>query len=187
MIRIAITGGIGSGKSYVVKLLKKRGIEVYDCDSEAKRLMASSDDVRRRLTDLIGPDAYSGDVLNKKVVADFLLASEDNAKRIEAIVHPAVGEDFLNSGKQWVESAILFQSGFDRYVDKAVCVTAPLDIRIGRVMARDSVSREKALQWIERQWPQEEVLARCDFEIVNDGVADLDIQIDRLLDELKRI
>lgn len=185
--RIAITGGIGSGKSYVCRLLAERGIEVYDCDAAAKRLMRLSPLLRRQLTDLIGPDAYLADasgqptVLNKAAVAQFLLASDDHAHAIDAIVHPAVADDFLASGRQWMECAILYESGFDRLVDKVVVVTAPEEVRLARVMARDGISRQKAREWMLRQWPQQEVRRRADYEIVNDGRLPLAAQIDQLI------
>lgn len=204
-MRTAITGGIGSGKSYVCQLLKEQGISVYDCDSHAKRLMAESADIRRELTRLIGPDAYLPAVstavpvapaipvapaapeapapsppryaLNKPVVARFLMASAANAKALESIVHPAVAADFMASGMEWMESAILFESGFDRYVDRVVAVVAPMEVRIERVMKRDGITRQKALQWIERQMPQEELAKRADHVIVNDGQTPLPPQL----------
>jgi dephospho-CoA kinase len=188
-MRIGITGGIGSGKSYVCRLLGERGISVYDCDAAAKRLMRTSPKLREQLTALIGPEAYlpmaDGDsdacLLNKAVVARFLLASEANAQALNAIVHPAVFDDFLQSGLAWVESAILYESGLDKLVDRVVVVTAPLEVRIARVMARDSITREKALEWIHQQLPQEELLSRADYEIVNDGRQPLLPQIERVL------
>ena len=191
--KIGITGGIGSGKSYVCRLLNKRGIIVYDCDSAAKRLMRLSEDLRQRLTDLIGPDTYiniGGEaedeyVLNKKEVTKFLLASEANAHAIDAIVHPAVFRDFEESGIHWVESAILYDSGLYRLVDKVVVVTAPEEVRIQRVMQRDGITREKALEWIGCQWPQDELVQRADYEIVNDGKADLEQQIENVLKSLE--
>ena len=184
-IKIGITGGIGSGKSYICKLLAQRGIEVYDCDAAAKRLIRTSPDIRRQLTTLIGPDIYLEDgSLNKAVVARFLLESEANAKAIDAIVHPAVFRDFEESGSLWMESAIMFESGAYRYVDRVVVVTAPEEVRIQRVMQRDGISREKVLEWLQRQWPQEEVIRRANYEIVNDGQTDLAPQIERLLASL---
>ena len=87
---------------------------------------------------------------------------------------------------QWMESAILFESGARQLVDKAVVVTAPQEVRIQRVMQRDGITREKVLQWMTRQWPQEEVIAHADYEIVNDGIQDLDSQIDRILESIHR-
>ena len=184
-LKTGIAGGIGSGKSYVCKLLAQRGIEVYDCDAAAKRLIRTSQDIRQQLTELIGPETYQEDgSLNKAVVARFLLESETNAKAIDAIVHPAVFRDFEESGSLWMESAIMFESGAYRYVDRVVVVTAPEEVRIQRVMQRDGISREKVLEWLQRQWPQDEVRRRADYEIVNDGQADLPSQIERLLASL---
>ena len=208
-MKIGITGGIGSGKSYVCRLLEQRGYTVYDCDSAAKRLIRSSPFIRRRLTALIGPETYfketgdgsqetgvrsqesgdrsqeSGDyILNKKAVAEFLLKSEDNARAIDRIVHPAVFRDFIESGLEWMESAIIYESGIHRLVDRVIVVTAPEELRIQRVMARDEISREKVLEWMSRQLPQEEVRQRADFEIVNDGLTDLNQQLDEILKEI---
>ena len=180
-MKIGITGGIGSGKSYVCQRLIARGYEVYDCDSAAKRLMRTSSEIRQQLTTLIGPNTYVDDQLNKAVVAKFLLISEDNAKAIDAIVHPAVFRDFETSGMKWMESAILYESGAYRLVDKTIVVTAPEEVRIQRVMQRDGISREKVLEWMARQLPQEEVRRRADFEIVNDGEADIDKQIEAII------
>lgn len=181
-MRIAITGGIGSGKSYVCRLLNEQGITIYDCDAAAKRLMRSSIPLKEQLTALIGPDTYLADgTLNKAEVARFLLASEENAKAIDAIVHPAVADDFLQSGIQWMECAILYESGFNRLVDRVIAVTAPEEIRISRIMQRDGISREKACQWIGRQLPQQEVSRRADYEIVNDGTTDLNQQITKII------
>ena len=184
-MKIGITGGIGSGKSYICQRLKTRGIEVYDCDSAAKRLIRTSDSIRRQRTQLIGEDTYIGDSLNKVAVARFLLASESNAQAIDHIVHPAVFQDFMDSGMQWMESAILYESGINKLVDRVIVVTAPLEIRIQRVMQRDGITRENVEQWMQRQWSQEEVRKRADYEIVNDGIADIDAQIDIILEKIK--
>jgi dephospho-CoA kinase len=181
-MKIGSTGGICSGKSYVCKLLAARGITVYDCDAAAKRLMRNSPTLRRQLTELIGTNTYQPDgTLNKAVVAQFLLASEQNAKAIDAIVHPAVFRDFIESGVDWMESAILYESGINRLVDRVLVVTAPEPVRIRRIMQRDGISTEKAREWIDRQWPQDRIRALADYEIVNDGETDLPSQVDSLL------
>ena len=184
-MKIGITGGIGSGKSYICQRLKTRGIEVYDCDSAAKRLIRTSDSIRRQLTQLIGEDTYIGESLNKVAVARFLLASESNAQAIDHIVHPAVFQDFMDSGMQWMESAILYESRINKLVDRVIVVTAPLEIRIQRVMQRDGITRENVEQWMQRQWSQEEIRKQADYEIVNDGIADIDAQIDIILEKIK--
>lgn len=178
MKKIGITGGIGSGKSYVCKCLEKHGIRVYDCDAAAKRLIRTSPDLQQQIISLVGS-------LDKAAMSRFLLASETNQQAMNAIIHPAVFRDFEASGINWMESAILFESGARKLVDKAVVVTAPLEIRIQRVMQRDNITREKALQWVSCQWSQEEVKAHSDYEIVNDGQADIDSQIEQLIKDLE--
>ena len=185
-MKIGITGGIGSGKSYVCKRLTAQGIKVYDYDSAAKRLIRTSDSIRRQLTNLIGEDAYIGESLNKAAVARFLLASESNAQAIDHIVHPAVFQDFEESGMQWMESAIMYESGIYRLVDRVIVVTAPYEVRVQRVMLRDGITREKVEQWMQRQWSQEMVRQRADYEIINDGIADIDTQIERILNSLTK-
>lgn len=183
---IAITGGIGSGKSYVCKILRKHGVDVYDCDAAAKRLWATDSELQEQLKELVGDNVYINNVLQKKVLALFLLQSEENKQAVDDLIHPAVARDFVKSGKQWLESAILFDSGFYRRLpfEHYVCVTAPLETRINRVMKRDGITRQKALEWIGKQWPQEKVAEHCDFVINNDGNADLDEQASEVLSKL---
>ena len=176
-MKTGITGGIGAGKSYVCKLLKARGIEVYDCDAAAKRLIRTSASLQEQLRQLVGS-------LDKAAISRFLLASESNQQAINALIHPAVFRDFEQSGMQWMESAILYESGAYRLVDRVIVVTAPEEVRIRRIMNRDGITREKAIKWIQRQWPQDEIRRRADYEIVNDGQSDIGSQLERLkLDE----
>lgn len=187
MMKTGIAGGIGSGKSYVCQYLKQRGYEVYDCDSAAKRLLRSSPDIREQLTRLIGSETYSSDGrLNKAAVSRFLLASADNQQAINDIVHPAVFRDFIDSGLQWMESAIMYESGIYQLVDRVIVVTAPLEVRIQRVMQRDHLSREKVLEWMARQLPQEEVVRRADFELINDGQTDIEQQLNKIIEQCNR-
>ena len=180
-IRIGITGGIGSGKTYVCQRLKERGISIYDCDSAAKKLIRTSPHIRQQLTALVGPHAYMGEQLNKEAIATFLLQSDANQKAINDIVHPAVADDFIANGMQWMECAILFESGFNRLVDIVIAVRAPEEVRIQRVCSRDSISPQKAKEWMQRQWNQDKVTAAAQYVIDNDGIANLDTQIDTIL------
>lgn len=187
MMKIAITGGIGSGKSYVCRILEKQGIRVYDCDAEAKRLMRTDAELQTGLKKLVGEEVYSADgILQKPVLAQFILTSEANKQAVNDVVHPAVARDFEQSDCEWMESAILFDSGFDRrtHFDKVVCVSAPVAVRLQRIMQRDHISQEKAQQWIDAVMPQEELIARSDYEIVNDGVRDVEAQVVHLLNLL---
>lgn len=175
MTKYAITGGIGSGKSYVCRILERvLDTTVYDCDAAAKRLMRTDRMLQQRLSEAVGRDVFPNGILDKAVLSTFLLSSEENNLIVNGIVHPAVAEDFLESGLQFMESAILFEAGFQKYVDRVICVSAPLDVRLQRVMKRDNISREKALEWINRQMPQEEKERRSDIVIINDGIATSD-------------
>lgn len=183
MKKVAITGGIGAGKSYVVQRLEQQGIRVFDCDAVAKQLMRTSPHLRAQIIRLVGTHAYRGSEPDKAAIAQFILSNPERMAALNDIVHPAVAQAFEETGLQWLESAILFESNFHRRtpIDRIVCVTAPLEMRIARIVRRDNITREQALQWIARQLPQEEVAARSDFQIVNDGVADLDTQISNIL------
>ena len=186
-MKIAITGGIGSGKSYVCRILEKHGIRVYDCDAGAKRLMRLDADLQAGLKKLVGEEVYGADgILQKPVLAQFILTGEANKQAINDVVHPAVARDFEQSDCEWMESAILFDSGFNRRIhfDKVVCVSAPVAVRLQRIMQRDHISQEKAQQWIDAVMPQEELIARSDYEIVNDGVSDVEAQVVHLLNLL---
>ena len=183
---VAITGGIGSGKSYVCHLLQKHGIEVYDCDAAAKRLLHSDATLRQELLNLVGDEVYQGADLQKKVLAKFILASDANKQAVNEVVHPAVANDFIRSGCDWLESAILFESGFHKRVDFdcVVCVSAPLEDRISRIMQRDRLSRDDSQEWIRRQMPQEEIIRLSDFTIVNDGRKNLEEQIEQIIHKI---
>ena len=177
---IAITGGIGSGKSFVCDILRRRGFGVYDCDAAAKRLMATDKDLQRELSQLVGNGVYSNGVLQKSVLAQFILESEDNRQAVNHIVHPAVAADYLSSGCQWLESAILFDANFDQRVtfDIIIGVVAPDEVRTERIMTRDGISREQALQWIGCQMPQETVARLCDYIISNGTGDDVEAQVE---------
>ncbi len=185
MTKVAITGGIGSGKTYVCSILKKRGIKIYDCDDAAKRLMATSESLKEEIKKIVGPNAYIDGKLNKKTLSSFILKDKENASKINAIVHPRVAEDFISSGLKWMECALLFSSGFNILVDKVICVSAPEEIRIKRIIERDKISYPMAKQWISSQMREEEIIALSDFQILNDGIKDVDSQIDKILANLK--
>jgi len=187
-MKIAITGGIGSGKSYVCKLLGEFGIDVYDCDASAKRLMRYDEQLKSDLQALVGNYVYDErGVLNKPVLAQFLLASDENRQSVNDVVHPAVARDFEQSGYSWLESAILFDSHFvDRtHFDYIVCVSAPEKLRLERIMRRDGINVDKAQQWIDNQMSQDRVEELSDYVIINDGKKNLKEQIIILLKNIK--
>ena len=184
-MKIGIAGGIGSGKSYVCQRIRQPGYEVYDCDRAAKRLIRTSLEIRKQLIELIGPEACieidGKPELNKAVVAEYLLESERNTKAINRIVHPYVFKDFEESGLQWMESAIMFESGIYKLVDKVVAIIAPKELRIQRVMQRDNISREQVLEWMGRQMDQKELIQKADYVVINDGETDIDKQLNKII------
>jgi len=178
MIRLGITGGIGSGKSYVSHLLNIHfGIPVYECDTEAKRLNNEDPLIREALIRLVGPEVYDKDGLVKPVLAEYLFANSENAFHVNSIIHPAVGRDFLRWCKEQdaeivgMESAILFESGFYANVDKVLFVDAPLEVRIQRAIRRDGLLREQVEARIAQQ-DSASAKEQADFVIENDGESD---------------
>ena len=153
MIKVAITGGIGSGKSHVAKKMTELlGIPVYDSDANAKRLNEESAEIRQGLTELVGMDIYDEHGrLDKRKLAAFIFSAPENAKRVNALVHPIVLTDFLHWAEKQdaavvaIETALLAESGIDRIVDKVIRVDAPLEIRIERAMLRDGSTRSQVL------------------------------------------
>lgn len=192
-IRIGITGGIGSGKSVVSKILSLLNIPIYLSDDEAKRLTATDETIRRELTDLLGDELYQGGILNKQKLANYLFASSENAEKINAIIHPQVKQDFCrwctrHSSSPFVamESAILFESGFDSEVDVVVMVYAPQEVRIQRAMMRDAVSRTQIEQRIKRQMDDEAKRSKAHYVLINDDKTALIPQVLQLLVSLSQ-
>lgn len=187
---IGITGGIGSGKSYVSAILREKfGIPVYDCDKEAKRLTASNEEIRQKLIALVGPEVFDGNKLNKQLLADYLFADVENASRVNAIIHPVVLQDF----KRWteeqheksivaLESAILFESGLGEMVDKVLFVDAPEEVRLRRAMLRDTASEAQIRARMKMQRPELHRL-QADFIINNNQTDDSQLlnQLEKLL------
>ncbi len=187
-MKIAITGGIGSGKSYVCRLLEKRGIEIYDCDERAKMLIRTRQDIREALVEKVGRALFHDGRMDKALLSRYILSSRERALAIDEIVHPAVAEDFLSSGKEWMETALLFENGFKNRVgiDFVVVVTADEATRTERIMERDGLSREKAREWIHCQMSQEEMVSLADYELCNDGVRNVEDEIVKLLNTIKK-
>ena len=181
---LLVTGGIGAGKSAVSRMLIERGVPVYFSDDMAKSLYDRDASLRDSLRRLFGERVFRDGDVDRRALAELIFADEEKRRALEALVHPAVFRDFEESGIQWMESAILFESGINRLVDKVVMVSAPDEVRINRVMSRDHISREKVMQWMQRQWSQEKVRQLSDFEIVNDGIQPLEPQIETIIKQL---
>lgn len=191
MIKLGITGGIGSGKSTVSEIFSLCNVPVYIADTESKRLVATSPVIKEKLINIYGKELFEGGVLNKALLASHIFNDKAKLEQINAIIHPEVEKDF----KEWVvnhahspviahEAAILFESGFNKLMDKIVMVYTPLEIRLERTMKRDHTTREKVLERIHNQMPDEEKAKLSDFVIVNDGAHSL---IEQVLDILKQV
>ncbi|WP_305386166.1 dephospho-CoA kinase [uncultured Muribaculum sp.] len=185
---IAITGGIGSGKSVISDILRAMGHKVYDCDTRAKALMDTDESIKNDLINLISIDAVSSDrTIDRKLLSEIVFNDPDALSRLNSIVHKAVRADLrrwrdTSSDKTvWVETAILYASRLDREVDEVWEVTAPTELRVQRVMKRNSMSREQVLARISSQSTTAAQLHPLTKTIVNDGVEPVLPQILSLL------
>jgi dephospho-CoA kinase len=190
VIKLGLTGGIGSGKSMVSSLLEVMNIPVYVADTESKRLVDSSPSIRSRLIALLGESIYTGDKVDRKRLAACIFQDAACLQQVNAIIHPEVNRHFLDwAARQTValcaiETAILFESGFDRCVDCSLMVYAPLEMRIGRVILRDGLSCEEALARINSQLSDELKKNYADYIIYNDGRQALLPQVAAILGRL---
>ena len=193
MICVAITGGIGSGKSYVSAMLEEQGIPVYNADTESKRLTSGHAEIRSKLIALLGEEVYIHGELNKPMLASYLFSSAENAARINGIIHPVVKEDF----KRWqvchadkeitaFESAILYEAGFEDAVDAVLMVFAPRESRLERAMKRDKATCGQIEARMAAQMDEEEKCRRADFVVYNDGSLPLDEQLTSFISQLKK-
>ena len=177
-LKIGVTGGIGAGKSIVCKIFKILGIPVYNADERAKVLMVQDKHVVESIKRNFGDEAYLADgKLNNIYLANHVFKNENKLKIINAIVHPAVTIDFDNwlknhENKSYVikEAALLVESGSYEFLDYLITVTAPIDIRIARILTRDSHrTKENIEEIISKQLSDEEKISKSKFIITNDN------------------
>jgi dephospho-CoA kinase len=173
MYKIGVTGGIGSGKSTVCELLRDRGVAVYDSDSRAKQLMAESEALREQLIAAFGAECYNAEGLDRAFLASKVFGNEEALQQLNSTVHPAVRADFQAWAEQQqspyvvLESAILFEAGFETEVDATLAVMAPMPMRLERTMARDGVDKESVMRRMEHQLSDDELHRRASRTIVN--------------------
>ena len=174
MLRVGVTGGIGSGKSTVCEMFAQQGVAVYDCDREAKRLMVESEAVRQGIIDAFGEEAYQDGELNRALLAERVFGDAEQLARLNGIVHPAVREDFKrwceeHSSEAYVmmESAILYDAGFESEVDVVLAVLAPRELRVMRVCNRNGLTPAQVEERIAHQMSDDELHARANFTMVN--------------------
>lgn len=176
MLKIGITGGIGSGKTTICQIFATLGVPIYFADVRAKEIMISKADVIHQIKKIFGDNAYTTNgQLNRKHIADKAFHNKSLLQQLNAIVHPAVFEDTLNwyqthhdKAYTLYEAAILFESGSYKLLDKIITVFAPLEDRIERTIKRDGISRNEVLERIDKQLSEEEKIKRADFVIYND-------------------
>jgi dephospho-CoA kinase len=174
MLKIGITGGIGSGKSTVAKLFEVLGIPVYYADDAAKQLMNENDDLKQKIQKEFGNEAYTNGKLNRKYIAAIVFANPEKLELLNSIVHPAT----LKDADEWMnkqttaytikEAALIFESGAQEQLDYVIGVYAPTPLRIQRTMQRDNISREEVMARMNKQIDETIKMRLCDFVITND-------------------
>ena len=180
MLKVGLTGGIGSGKTTVAKIFETLGVPVYNADDEAKRLMNTDEELKASILKNFGTGTYTNDELDRKYLSSIVFNDDQKLQLLNSLVHPATIRDaaawikkLTESGEQTPpyiikEAALLFEAGATDMLDKVIGVFAPQELRIKRVMERDGLSREEILKRMNRQLDDEIKLKRCDFIINND-------------------
>ena len=173
-LRIGLTGGIGSGKSTVVKIFETLGIPVFDADTAAKNIMNEDDALKQKITETFGNEAYEYGKLNRKYIASIVFNDALKLEQLNALVHPAT----IAMAHEWAtkqttpytvkEAALFFESGSAAGINYIIGVYAPQHLRIQRVMQRDNITREEVLLRLNKQIDEEMKMKLCDFVIVND-------------------
>lgn len=186
MILVGLTGGIGSGKTTVAKIFKKKGVPVYNSDKAAKRLMKRSKKVRKAIITLLGEKAYIEDKLNKPFIASKIFNDNATLEKFNAIVHPAVKKHFL----KWVkkqkttyviqESAIIFENNNQKNYDRIILVTAPIEERVKRVLERDNVDKAKVMERVKNQLDDSIKISQSSFVIENIDLKTTQKQVDQI-------
>lgn len=194
MVKLAIVGGIGSGKSVVSRMLGIMGVPVYDCDSRAKELMVSDPFIVKELKRMFGDECYDADGgLNRKYLASRIFVDEKNTKRVNALVHPVVKKDFCSWANVQkapvvaVETALLYESGMVDVVDKVLLVWTEKETAIKRTMQRSGMTREQVLNRMQKQMPTDDLLLLTDYSIYNGGDNVVMPDVVELLEELKEL
>ena len=180
MLRVALTGGIGTGKSTASKILMELGAFIFNADREAKNILKNNETIQSELIAEFGTDIMSGDEnIDNNKLARIAFQDQDHQLRLNSIIHPYVFQeidknfdDVLKNGTHdifVVDAALIYESGADTHMDYVIVITALLKIRMERALQRDTLSRDEILKRIDLQWSEEEKIALADFVIHNDG------------------
>lgn len=190
MKKIGLTGGIGSGKTYVATLLKAMAYPVFSSDESAKNLMQFDPEIKNELVKIFGPDIYINGEINSTFLAGAIFSDDTLRSKINALIHPAVRRNFDQWAKKQTsllvfnEAAILCETGAYAEFDACILVSAPDEIKIKRIMERNSCSRADAEARMAAQWNDAEKIKCCDFEIINSGDRPLLLQVEQIMDSL---
>lgn len=190
---VGVTGGIGSGKTTFCNVLRERGFLVYDTDKEARNLQNNDAALVAEIKALFGNDIYNEHGLDRKQLGALVFDNAELLKQLSDIVHPHVRNNFkqwiLNNNEQkilFVECAILFEGGFNKFTHRNILVTAEVDVRIKRVQKRDGISAELVKQRIDKQWPDSQKKLMSDFIVhTDDGIISTEQKVDEILKALK--
>ena len=180
MLRVALTGGIGTGKSTASKILNELGAFIFDADKEAKNILKNNETVQSELIAEFGTDIMSGDEnIDNNKLARIAFQDQDYQLRLNSIIHPYVFQeidksfdDVLEKGKYdifVVDAALIYESGADTHMDYIIVITALLKVRMERALQRETLTRDEILKRMDLQWPEEEKIALADFVIHNDS------------------
>ncbi|MEL6974917.1 MAG: dephospho-CoA kinase [Bacteroidota bacterium] len=190
MMRIGLTGGIGSGKSTVANMFRELSVPVYDSDLRAKVLMNESEPLQKAITELFGELAYVNNKLNRPWIAQQVFGNAALLEQLNGLVHPAVREDFISWSEAQKasyiiqETALIFENGMESYYDRIILVTADKTVREDRVMLRDSVSREKVQQRMAHQLDDEKKREKSHFVVENSTLEDTLKQVRKIHEAL---
>ena len=193
MLKVGLTGGIGSGKSTVARIFELLGVPVYYSDDRAKDLMNNDGKLKQEIIAIFGEDAYIENGLNRTYISSIVFSNKEKLQQLNEVVHPAVATDFENWCTQQnvpfivKEAAILIESGAYKHLDKIVVVSASEKERVRRVMSRDRVEKQQVLARMKNQISEEERLQYADFVIKNEGNQHLIPQVQQVCEELAKV
>jgi dephospho-CoA kinase len=176
MLKIGLTGGIGSGKTTIARIFEVLGIPVYYADAEAKRLMNTDPGLRKQIIAAFGPESYKEGILDRAWVAKQVFDNSEKLNLLNSYVHPLT----IRDAESWMnrqnapyaikEAALIFEGGLEKYFDFIIGVSAPESLRLERTLQRDNTTTEQVLLRMRQQMNEDEKMSRCDFVILNDGI-----------------
>src|SRR6188768_1346489 len=185
VLRLGLTGGIGSGKSTAARFFEVLGIPVYYADISARKLMNEDAELRSAIATIFGNQAYANNILDRKYISSIVFSDPAKLQQLNALVHPATKKD----GEGWMqqqtspyaihEAALIFEAKVAERLDQVIGVSSPIELRIKRAMKRDKVNREEVLKRMDQQLDEEVKMSKCDLVLIND---DQQLLIPQVLD-----